>query len=295
MSIKVQTLVWDHFPHGHTKLLVMLKLADIASDDGGDIYPSVARVARACKTSARQIQRIMTGFIEEGFLIHVGMKPIRTKGGIQKVNEYQIDLDVLVSQDVEQAEQGGDNMTPPETPKGGDISAKGVTDLNKGGDIAMSPDSSFNPSSTTLYRAREESDQDPQENPYQETYDGMRKAGREFRPMPNQWRSFFMIAGRFDLAKSLKCMPMYGRLMEAGCNLGDADDAMAIAKDNGVTVSTPAYYEGQMIDLAKDRQEGVATGGNNNAKGRRGYQSGAAILGEACAAAFGPDEEEQAE
>lgn len=59
MSIKVSNLVWASDITPPSTRLVLLCLADLASDDGGRLWPSMATIARRCQISDRQAQRIM--------------------------------------------------------------------------------------------------------------------------------------------------------------------------------------------------------------------------------------------
>lgn len=72
MSIKVMTLVWDRFPEGGSKQVVMLALADWCNDDGGSLYPSIEAVAGKARLSDKQARRIMHELQDEGYLVVVG-------------------------------------------------------------------------------------------------------------------------------------------------------------------------------------------------------------------------------
>lgn len=71
MSVHVQSLVYSRKFGGGIAKLVALKLADHASDDGGNIFPSQARLAAECEISERQVRRILSDFIELGLLSKV--------------------------------------------------------------------------------------------------------------------------------------------------------------------------------------------------------------------------------
>jgi hypothetical protein len=71
--------------------LVLLVIADHADDDGGNAYPSVARIARRASISERQTQRVIRQLCDEGFLIVED----RLGGGVdwrsdRRPNRYQI-------------------------------------------------------------------------------------------------------------------------------------------------------------------------------------------------------------
>jgi AraC-like DNA-binding protein len=68
MSVHVSSLVYSRLFGGASIKLVALKLADHANDDGGSIYPSIARVAAECELSERQVQRILRDMVSRGLL-----------------------------------------------------------------------------------------------------------------------------------------------------------------------------------------------------------------------------------
>jgi len=267
MSIKVQSLVWDHYPHGSTKLLVMLKLADVASDDGGDIYKSVPTLARFCKISERQMRRVLRELCDEGVLVHVGERRVFfPAGGSQMVNEYRILLDVLVSfpsvDEISKSSQGGDNLappeetkgedilTPPEDAQGGDKSCKGVTSESQGGDIAMSTNSSFNPSFTTLLSASDSDSPDSRSL----TAEQMKDLGSEFVPQSaGEWRTWCALMTRLPQTKITICTRMFVEWVEMGVTLGDANIALQAVCERNVTLHTPKYLDGPVREQRERR------------------------------------------
>ncbi len=122
MSVHVSSLVWRAPLAGNEKL-VLLKLADCADDEGGNAYPSVARVARECGVSRRTVQTILKRFVSRGLLI---VEAYAT-GGRGKPTRYQIDLE-RVQHDctVSHETKGAETAPYPET--------KGATDDLKGAD-----------------------------------------------------------------------------------------------------------------------------------------------------------------
>lgn len=65
MSIKYMTCVWESDrPWAGSVLLVMLALADYANDDGY-CWPSIGSVARKCRLSERQAQRIIRDLVDD--------------------------------------------------------------------------------------------------------------------------------------------------------------------------------------------------------------------------------------
>lgn len=68
MSIRLMTHVWDvPFPT-QSQLLVALKLADYANDDGGSIYPSRNRLAELTQSSESTVKNVLRAFRAIGFL-----------------------------------------------------------------------------------------------------------------------------------------------------------------------------------------------------------------------------------
>jgi Helix-turn-helix domain len=92
MSVDVWREVWKSFPHGGSKLLVLLALADYASDDGGNIRPSIATLARKCRLSAVQTRRVVHELIELGAIL---VKENHYGGAPGKSRHYRINLTAL--------------------------------------------------------------------------------------------------------------------------------------------------------------------------------------------------------
>jgi len=68
--------VWEHAPVSGNELLILLAIADHASDDGSDAWPSIETLAKKCRLSERTIQRAIKSLAERG-QIRVG----RQQGG----------------------------------------------------------------------------------------------------------------------------------------------------------------------------------------------------------------------
>lgn len=90
MSILVMNEVWQKSKHSGSELLLLLALADHASDNGGDIYPSQKTMAAKTRMSDRQIRRILN-------VLQVGEYPAlsvvsRPVGGVV---QYRINVDNL--------------------------------------------------------------------------------------------------------------------------------------------------------------------------------------------------------
>lgn len=92
MSVRVMSLVWQHFPRGGSDLLTLLALADWGQDDGSNIYPSVAAVAQKIRASESQARRILHALVEEKYLSVVGNE---SGGAPGTTRLYQINLDRL--------------------------------------------------------------------------------------------------------------------------------------------------------------------------------------------------------
>ncbi|WP_162945854.1 helix-turn-helix domain-containing protein [Pseudomonas sp. DY-1] len=86
MSIKISSLVWEHYPAGGCELLTALAYADHAHDDGTNIRPSVAYIARKTRQSERTVQRHLAQMKKSGWLLTVRY----AKGGRNFVTEYRV-------------------------------------------------------------------------------------------------------------------------------------------------------------------------------------------------------------
>lgn len=102
MSVRVMSAVWSNGPADSTQRFVLLALADNASDDGGNAYPSIKEIAKKCAMSERTVIRAIEKLIENGYLIRRRRKDTS--------NLYQIVLSRLVSDKM--ALTVNDNMTP---------------------------------------------------------------------------------------------------------------------------------------------------------------------------------------
>lgn len=123
--------VWSEASYDGSRLLLLLALADY-SNDQGTCWPSVADLAKKSRMSERTVQRALKEFADDGVLeIVVG----GFVGGLNRASTYTI---------------RGDRLSPGDT---GDT--PGVTELrHHGGDTAMAPQPSLEPSlepSETLF------------------------------------------------------------------------------------------------------------------------------------------------
>lgn len=83
MSIKVMNWVWENSPAKGTELLMLLAIADNASDDGGNAYPSVSTLARKTRLDQRTVQRVLRKLSEQGQL------NVEERGG-REANRYAV-------------------------------------------------------------------------------------------------------------------------------------------------------------------------------------------------------------
>lgn len=81
--------VWSNGPTDSTQRFVLLALADSASDDGGNAYPSIGTLAKKCALSDRTVIRALDGLVADGYLTRQRRKDTS--------NMYQIVLSKLVS------------------------------------------------------------------------------------------------------------------------------------------------------------------------------------------------------
>lgn len=121
MSVHVTSKVWLLTGLSPVEKLVLLKLADHASDDGGDAYPSVARIALEVGCSERTVQRTLRD-LQARALIQVTELATRYKPTC-----YRLTL-----------QDRGVNSSP--------LGAAGVTSATGRGDTAMAPEPSIEPS-----------------------------------------------------------------------------------------------------------------------------------------------------
>lgn len=67
MSIRLMSEVWDRADASQTSLLVLLAIADFASEEGV-CWPSIAVLARRARTSERHVQRVLTDLEATGWV-----------------------------------------------------------------------------------------------------------------------------------------------------------------------------------------------------------------------------------
>lgn len=86
MSIKISSLVWEHYPAGGSELLTALAYADHAHDNGTNIRPSVAYIAKKTRQSERSVRRYLAQMRESGWLLTVR----HGNGGRGFATEYRV-------------------------------------------------------------------------------------------------------------------------------------------------------------------------------------------------------------
>lgn len=131
MSVKVMTAVWEHGPKDSTQRFVLLALADHASDDGGNAYPSIETIATKCAMSERTVVRAINALIADGYLIRQRRQSTS--------NLYQIVLSMLVSDNLSLS-----NVTECH-PVSDTVSLSNVTDCHLRGDTVSPKPSSNHP------------------------------------------------------------------------------------------------------------------------------------------------------
>lgn len=84
MSIKVMTWVWDHSRAKGSQHHVLLAIADCASDDGSNAFPSIAELMRKTRLSERAVQYALKGLVVLGELF------VSSNGGPRGCNRYRV-------------------------------------------------------------------------------------------------------------------------------------------------------------------------------------------------------------
>lgn len=89
MSIKLMDKVFDRYPVGGGEMILALKLADHAHDDGTHIFPGIPLLMEKTRLPERTVQRYLQNMQRRGWLIKV----FSSKGGKGNATEYQISSD----------------------------------------------------------------------------------------------------------------------------------------------------------------------------------------------------------
>lgn len=89
MSIRLMTMVWDIRWPTQNHLLVMLKLADHANDEGSKVWPAVATIADQAQCSERTVQNVLKALRACGLIVAV--RP----GGGNMPTVYELNVALL--------------------------------------------------------------------------------------------------------------------------------------------------------------------------------------------------------
>lgn len=89
MSIRLMSIVWDIRWPTQNHLLVMLKLADHANDEGSKVWPAVATIADQAQCSERTVQNVLKALRDCGLVSVV--KP----GGGSSPTIYELNVPLL--------------------------------------------------------------------------------------------------------------------------------------------------------------------------------------------------------
>lgn len=110
MSIRVQSLVWEHSQHEGNDLLLLLAIADHA-DDAGQAFPSIGRLAKKARMAVRTVQYALDRLKRSGELtVHI-------KAGPRQANLFQVNLAVFRKAAISQMQELGseERQFPTET------------------------------------------------------------------------------------------------------------------------------------------------------------------------------------
>jgi hypothetical protein len=138
MSVRVMTWVWEHSRTIGNDRLVLLSIADRASDEGMDAWPSIATLAKKTRLHERTVQRCIRSIEALGEL------EIKRNEGRQGTNVYIVRMDCLALADsrprrrVPTARRAwpAEGVTPGNTPPPGNLPPGGTS---AGGGVAPPP------------------------------------------------------------------------------------------------------------------------------------------------------------
>lgn len=208
MSIRLMALVWEITWPTQSQLLVALKLADHANDDGSNVYPAKASIARLAQCSESTVQNALRAFRDCGLLA-----VIRQGGnGPKDPTVYAINVHLLtllanakailsggadrisIPEDVEAKadEIKGSTVDPLESTRGQSEGFKGSTDPAKGSK-ALTPNHHLEPS-------REPSTREV--NNFGSRSEGKATPSFELTPCDPQWRFWIDHIRATDAAKA---------------------------------------------------------------------------------------------
>lgn len=104
MSVKAMTWVWDHSKSKKNERLVLLAIADCASEDGSNAYPSIAELMRKTGLSERGVQGAI------GNLVRLGELFVAANAGPRGCNRYRVIMHT--PQNLPPAESAGSPAQP---------------------------------------------------------------------------------------------------------------------------------------------------------------------------------------
>ena len=94
MSIRCMELVWSAFPGSGSELLAMLVMANWSDDQGGNLFPSIAKVAERIRCSESQARRVLHRLIDGGWLGVIGNSNGGPPGATRR---YVLNVEKLVA------------------------------------------------------------------------------------------------------------------------------------------------------------------------------------------------------
>ncbi|WP_150663072.1 hypothetical protein [Pandoraea commovens] len=158
MSAKVMGMVFERYPTGGGEMLLALKLADNAHDDGTRIFPSVATMATRTRQSERAVQYQLRRMQKSGWLVLV-RQAVGGRGQSGMPAEYRINEAWIngaelapISDDDSEDGKGADSAPNQSEKRVQDEAEKGATGGVKGanddvkGCKAFAPEPSVEPS-----------------------------------------------------------------------------------------------------------------------------------------------------
>lgn len=128
MSIRLMSIVWDIPWPSQSALLVALKLADYANDEGGSIHPARDTLAKHAQTSLATVKRTLAGFRDVGLL-----KVVEEGGkGPRSTTVYEFDVRMLMRlhdgyDEIQRAENAADGFVIVQKQPVEDGGEKGLT------------------------------------------------------------------------------------------------------------------------------------------------------------------------
>ena len=124
MSIRLQSAIWDSGAFEGRRLLILLALADFASDEG-HCWPSVASLGKKARASDRWVQLTLREFESEGILLRM-----EEGGGRHKTNHYLLIVEGL---------KGVDFTVSPERVKRVNSETERVNSETEKGEVSVHP------------------------------------------------------------------------------------------------------------------------------------------------------------